>query len=189
MSEENEQLENTKSSEPRWYLVHTYSGSENKVRLAIDERRRGLGLENIILRVELPVDHYSEIDQKTHKRKIKTLKVFPGYLLVQMVLTDETWYIVRNTPGVLGFVGPSGKPTPLSEEEVSTILDRISEEEAKEKLNFAVGNRVKILAGPFKDMEGTVESIDVEKGVAKITLKMFGREMPVEIQGEYIQKT
>jgi transcriptional antiterminator NusG len=189
MAEENVELDKAKEPEAHWYLIHTYSGSENKVRSAIDERRKGLGLEDKILLVELPVDHYSEIDQKTHKRKIKILKVFPGYLLVQMVLTDETWYIVRNTPGVLGFVGPSGKPTPLSEEEVSTILNRVSEEEAKEKLNFVVGNKVKILAGPFKGMEGIVESIDVDKGLAKVVLKMFGREMPVEMQGEYIQKT
>ncbi len=181
--------EKIENKEPRWYLIHTYSGSENKVLAELDERRKGYGLEDKILRVELPVDHYSEIDAKTHKRKIKTMKVFPGYLLVYMVLTDETWYIVRNAPGVLGFVGPSGKPTPLTEEEVDKILNRVTEEQAKEKLNFAVGNRVKILVGPFKNMEGAVEEIDVEKGTARVVLKMFGREMPVEIQGEYIQKT
>lgn len=172
---------------PQWYLIHTYSGKENKVLVELEDRIKGYGFEDRIFKVILPVDYYSDVDKKG-KRKIKTRKVFPGYLLVQMVMDDETWYLVRNTPGVLGFVGPSGKPTPLTEEEVSRILDRITEEEAKEKLNFEVGDRVRILIGPFKNMEGNVDSIDESKGTAKVILKMFGREMPVEIQSEYIQK-
>ena len=179
--------ENNELKKPQWYLVHTYSGQENKVLVELDDRRKGYGLEDRILQVILPVDFYSVID-KSGKRKIKPVKVYPGYLLVQMIMDDETWYIVRNTPGVLGFVGPSGKATPLTEEEVNKILKRVTEEEAKEKLSFGIHDRVRILIGPFKNMEGTVESIDEGKGTAKVVLKMFGREMPVEIQSEYIQK-
>lgn len=172
---------------PQWYLVHTYSGKENKVQAELEERIKGYGLEDRVLRVVLPVDYYSDVDKKG-KRVLKTRKVFPGYLLVQMVMDDESWYIVRNTPGVLGFVGPSGKPTPLTDDEVARILDRITEDEAKEKLNFAVGDRVRVLVGPFKNMEGNVVSIDEVKGKANVLLKMFGREMPVEVPSEYIQK-
>ncbi len=181
---EDKDKEETKS--PQWFLVHTYSGSEKKVLTELEERIKGYGLEERIFNVFLPVDHYSVIEHD--KRKIKPVKVFPGYLLIQMIMDDETWYIVRNTPGVLGFVGSGNKPTPLTQDEVEKIVNRISEEEAKEKLNFSVGNKVKILIGPFKNMEGVVESIDEGKGTAKVILKMFGREMPVEIESEFIQK-
>jgi transcriptional antiterminator NusG len=181
-----EELEKEEAKVPQWYLIHTYSGSEKKVLVELEERIKGYGLEERILKVFLPVDHYSVIERE--KRKIKPVKVFPGYLLIQMIMDDETWYIVRNTPGVLGFVGSGNKPTPLTQDEVEKIVNRISEEEAKEKLNFSVGNKVKILIGPFKNMEGVVESIDEDKGSARVILKMFGREMPVEIQSEFIQK-
>jgi transcriptional antiterminator NusG len=181
-----EEVEKEEAKVPQWYLIHTYSGSEKKVLVELEERIKGYGLEERILEVFLPVDHYSVIERE--KRKIKPVKVFPGYLLIQMIMDDETWYIVRNTPGVLGFVGSGNKPTPLTQDEVAKIVNRISEEEAKEKLNFSVGNKVKILIGPFKNMEGIVESIDEDKGSARVILKMFGREMPVEIQSEFIQK-
>jgi len=173
---------------PRWYLVHTYSGKEKKVLEELKERIRGYGLEDRVLEVLLPEDYYSEVDKKG-RRKIKPKKVFPGYIFVKMIMDDESWYVVRNTPGVLGFVGPTGKPTPISDEEIAKIIEqRITEERAKEKLHFDINDRVRILVGPFKDMEGVVEAIDEEKGTAKVVLKMFGREMPVEIQSEHIQK-
>ncbi len=173
---------------PRWYLVHTYSGKEQKVIEELKNRIRGYGLEDKILEILLPSDYYSFIDKKG-KRKIKPVKVFPGYIFVKMILTDESWYVVRNTPGVLGFVGPTGKPTPISEEEIEKIVkERVTEERAKEKLHFDVNDRVKILVGPFKDMEGVVEAIDESKGIARVVLKMFGREMPVELKSEHIQK-
>lgn len=181
-----EEVEKEEAKVPQWYLIHTYSGSEKKVLVELEERIKGYGLEERILKVFLPVDHYSVIERE--KRKIKPVKVFPGYLLIQMIMDDETWYIVRNTPGVLGFVGSGNKPTPLTQDEVGKIVNRISEEEAKEKLNFSAGNKVKILIGPFKNMEGIVESIDENKGTSRVILKMFGREMPVEIQSEFIQK-
>ncbi|MFU2157931.1 MULTISPECIES: transcription termination/antitermination protein NusG [Caldisericum] len=172
----------------RWYLVHTYSGKEQKVLNELKDRIKGYGLEDRILEVLLPVDYYSVVDKKG-KRKIKPVKVFPGYILVKMIMDDESWYVVRNTPGVLGFVGPTGKPTPISEEEIKKIIEeRVTEEKAKEKLHFDINDRVRILVGPFKNMEGVVEAIDEEKGTARVVLKMFGREMPVEIQSEYIQK-
>jgi len=171
----------------KWYLIHTYSGSENKIKLNLEERTKAMGLEKKILKVILPVDYYSVVEKG--KRKIKPQKVFPGYLVIEMILDDETWFMVRNTPGVLGFVGSGDKPTPLSEEEIKTILTRIGEEEAKEKLNFEVGDKVKILAGPFKDMEGTVKEINgAKRSKVKVVLQMFGREMPVEIKSEFIQK-
>jgi len=154
----------------------------------LKERIAGYGLEDRILDVLLPIDYYSMVD-KRGKRKIKPIKVFPGYILVRMIMDDEAWYVVRNTPGVLGFVGPTGKPTPISEEEIKKIVEgRITEEKAKEKLHFDINDRVRILVGPFKNMEGVVESINEAKGTARVVLKMFGREMPVEIQSEYIQK-
>ncbi len=175
------------SKTAKWYLIHTYSGSENKIKLNLEEHIKALGLEKRILRVILPVDYYSVVEKG--KRKIKPQKVFPGYLVVEMILDDETWFMVRNTPGVLGFVGSGEKPTPLSEEEIKTIFTRIGEKEAKEKLNFDVGDKVRILAGPFKDMEGTVKEINgANRGKAKVILQMFGREMPVEIKSEFIQR-
>jgi len=170
----------------KWYLIHTYSGSEKKVKVSLEEHIKAFGFENRILRVILPVDYYSVIEKG--KRKIKPQKVFPGYIVVKMMLDDETWFVVRNTPGVLGFVGSGGKPTSLTEDEIKSILTRVGEEEAKEKLNFAIGDKVKILAGPFKEMEGTVEQINRDKGKAKVILQMFGREMPVEIKSEFIQR-
>jgi transcriptional antiterminator NusG len=186
--EPKETKETQETKTPQWYLVHTYSGKEQKVVTELKERIAGYGLEDRILDVLLPIDYYSMVD-KRGKRKIKPVKVFPGYILVRMIMDDEAWYVVRNTPGVLGFVGPTGKPTPISEEEINKIVEgRITEEKAKEKLHFDINDRVRILVGPFKNMEGVVESINEAKGTARVVLKMFGREMPVEIQSEYIQK-
>jgi len=186
--EPNKTKETQETKTPQWYLVHTYSGKEQKVVTELKERIAGYGLEDRILDVLLPIDYYSMVD-KRGKRKIKPIKVFPGYILVRMIMDDEAWYVVRNTPGVLGFVGPTGKPTPISEEEIKKIVEgRITEEKAKEKLHFDINDRVRILVGPFKNMEGVVESINEAKGTARVVLKMFGREMPVEIQSEYIQK-
>ena len=178
--------EEKEEKKPEWFLVHTYSGSEKKALINLQERIKGYGVEDKILKVILPVDYYSVVERG--KRKVKPRRVFPGYLIVQMILDDQTWFVVRNTPGVLGFVGSGGKPTPLTEKEVEVLLNRIGEEEAREKMNFEVGDRVKILAGPFKDMEGTVQEIDEAKGKSKVLLEMFGREMPVEIKSEFIQK-
>ena len=186
--EPKETKETQETKTPQWYLVHTYSGKEQKVVTELKERIAGYGLEDRILDVLLPIDYYSMVD-KRGKRKIKPIKVFPGYILVRMIMDDEAWYVVRNTPGVLGFVGPTGKPTPISKEEIKKIDEgRITEEKAKEKLHFDINDRVRILVGPFKNMEGVVESINEAKGTARVVLKMFGREMPVEIQSEYIQK-
>lgn len=186
--EPKETKETQETKTPQWYLVHTYSGKEQKVVTELKERIAGYGLEDRILEVLLPIDYYGMVD-KRGKRKIKPVKVFPGYILVRMIMDDEAWYVVRNTPGVLGFVGPTGKPTPISEEEINKIVEgRITEEKAKEKLHFDINDRVRILVGPFKNMEGVVESINEAKGTARVVLKMFGREMPVEIQSEYIQK-
>jgi len=178
--------EEKEEKKPEWFLVHTYSGSEKKALINLQERIKGYGVEDKILKVILPVDYYSVVERG--KRKVKPHRVFPGYLIVQMILDDQTWFVVRNTPGVLGFVGSGGKPTPLTDKEVEVLLNRIGEEEAREKMNFEVGDRVKILAGPFKDMEGTVQEIDEAKGKSKVLLEMFGREMPVEIKSEFIQK-
>ena len=189
MAAEEKKVNNQEEKEekkPEWFLVHTYSGSEKKALINLQERIKGYGVEDRILKVILPVDYYSVVERG--KRKVKPRRVFPGYLIVQMILDDQTWFVVRNTPGVLGFVGSGGKPTPLTEKEVEVLLNRVGEEEAREKMNFEVGDRVKILAGPFKDMEGTVQEIDEAKGKSKVLLEMFGREMPVEIKSEFIQK-
>ena len=169
-----------------WFLVSTYSGYEEKVKKSLLQRIRSLGKEEKILRVEVPVDY--QVKLKSGKREVVPEKVYPGYILVEMILDDDSWLVVRQTPYVIGFVGSSGKPTPLTEEEVDIMLKRVGAEEAKAKLNFAVGDSVKIIGGPFDTMIGTVEEINEEVEKAKVRLMMFGRDMPVELDFINIDK-
>lgn len=165
--------------EPHWYILHTYSGYENKVKINLQQRVQSMNMEDLIFRIEVPVDY--QVKLKDGKRQVLPEKVYPGYVLVEMIMTDQSWYVVRNTPGVIGFVGSGGKPLPLEEEEVIQMLKRVGLEEAKAALNFSVGDTIRVVGGPFNEMIGVVEAINEEKEKAKVRLSMFGREMPVEL--------
>ncbi|WP_181351067.1 transcription termination/antitermination protein NusG [Thalassobacillus sp. CUG 92003] len=176
--------------EKRWYVVHTYSGYENKVRANLEKRVESMGMEDKIFRVLVPEDEETEI--KNGKRKIAKKKVFPGYVLAEMVMTDDSWYVVRNTPGVTGFVGSTGsgsKPIPLLPEEVDTILKRMGmKEEAPVEVDFDLKESVQVNEGPFANFTGTIEHIDTDKQKVKVHVNMFGRETPVELDFSQIKK-
>ena len=167
------------SDEPQWYVIHTYSGYENKVKQNLEHRIDSMEMKDQIFRVIVPTEE--EIEIKNGQRRTVQKKVFPGYVLVQMTLTDDSWYVVRNTPGVTGFVGLGTRPTPLEEAEVKSILKQMEEEAPKVRVNYQVGQAVKITDGPFTDFEGVVDAIDQEKGKVRVLVSFFGRETPVEL--------
>ncbi|WP_071458929.1 transcription termination/antitermination protein NusG [Bacillus massilinigeriensis] len=175
--------------EKNWYVVHTYSGYENKVKTNLEKRVETMGMQDKIFRVVVPEDE--ETDFKNGKKKVVKRKTFPGYVLVELVMTDDSWYVVRNTPGVTGFVGSSGsgsKPTPLLPEEVVVILKRMGVEEKRFDIDFAVGETVEVSEGPFKGFSGSIEEIDKDKGKLKVLVNMFGRDTPVELEFSQIEK-
>ncbi|WP_407271461.1 transcription termination/antitermination protein NusG [Radiobacillus sp. PE A8.2] len=175
--------------EKNWYVVHTYSGYENKVKANLEKRLESMGMEDKIFRVLVPEDEETEI--KNGKKKVSKKKVFPGYVLAEMVMTDDSWYVVRNTPGVTGFVGSTGsgsKPIPLLSEEVETILKRMGMDEPTVEIDFEVKESVKVTEGPFANFTGTIEHIDTDKHKVKVHVNMFGRETPVELEFAQIQK-
>jgi transcription termination/antitermination protein NusG len=175
--------------EKNWYVVHTYSGYENKVKANLEKRVESMGMQDKIFRVVVPEEEETEI--KNGKKKVVKKKVFPGYVIVEIVMTDDSWYVVRNTPGVTGFVGSSGggsKPTPLLPEEVTNLLKQMGMQEKKVDVNFELGETVKVNEGPFADFSGTIEEIDVTKTKVKVLVNMFGRETPVELDFTQIDK-
>jgi transcriptional antiterminator NusG len=167
------------ADEPQWFVIHTYSGYENKVKQNLEHRIDSMEMKDQIFRVIVPTEE--EIEIKNGQRRTVQKKVFPGYVLVQMTLTDDSWYVVRNTPGVTGFVGLGTRPTPLEEAEVKSILKQMEEEAPKVRVNYQVGQAVKITDGPFTDFEGVVDAIDQEKGKVRVLVSFFGRETPVEL--------
>lgn len=172
-----------------WYVVHTYSGYENKVKTNLEKRVETMGMQDKIFRVIVPEEE--ETDFKNGKKKVVKRKTFPGYVLVEIVMTDDSWYVVRNTPGVTGFVGSSGagsKPTPLLDEEVAFILKRMGVEEKKIDINFELGETVQVSEGPFNNFTGTIEEIDKDKAKLKVLVNMFGRDTPVELEFSQIKK-
>lgn len=175
--------------EKHWYVIHTYSGYENKVKMNLEKRVETMGMEDLIFRVIVPEEEEKEI--KDGKTKISKKKFFPGYVLAEMIMTDDSWYVVRNTPGVTGFVGSSGqgtKPTSLLPHEVETVLKRLGVAESTVKLDFEVKEDVRVTDGPFADFTGTIEHIDLEKQLLKVHVNMFGRETPVELDFTQIEK-
>ncbi|WP_097160719.1 transcription termination/antitermination protein NusG [Bacillus oleivorans] len=175
--------------EKNWYVVHTYSGYENKVKANLEKRVESMGMQDKIFRVVVPEEE--ETDIKNGKKKVVKKKVFPGYVLVELVMTDDSWYVVRNTPGVTGFVGSAGsgsKPTPLMPDEVSSVLKRMGVEERKVDINFELGETVKVKEGPFANFTGSIEDIDRDKQKIKVLVNMFGRETPVELSFGQIDK-
>jgi transcriptional antiterminator NusG len=175
--------------EKNWYVLHTYSGYENKVKANLEKRVESMGMTDKIFRVIVPEEEETEI--KNGKTKVVKRKVFPGYVLVEIVMTDDSWYVVRNTPGVTGFVGSSGagsKPTPLLPEEVVTILKRMGVEEKRIDVNYEIGETVRVKEGPFTNFTGTVEEMDKDKAKLKVLVNMFGRDTPVELEFTQIDK-
>ncbi len=172
--------------EKQWYVVHTYAGYENKVKANLEKRVESMNMEDNIFRVIVPME--DEIQIKEGKKKILKKKIFPGYVLVEMNLTDASWYVVRNTPGVTGFVGTGAKPVPLKETEVEQILQQMGFSERQPKINVAVGSSVRVVEGPFENCMGVIDAIDASKGKLRVMLSMFGRETPVELEYYQVKK-
>jgi transcriptional antiterminator NusG len=173
-------------AEKQWYVVHCYSGQENKVRHAIEQRIETMGMRDKIFDVIVPTEE--EIEVKEGKRRTVERRVFPGYILVEMKMDEDSWYVVRNTPGVTGFVGMGNDPTPLRQEEVKQIMDRMSDEAPKVKVTFKVGQKVRIIDGPFNDFIGIVAAIDQEKSKVRVMVNFFGRDTPVELDFLEVEK-
>ncbi|MDU2065455.1 MAG: transcription termination/antitermination protein NusG [Sporomusaceae bacterium] len=173
-------------SEKHWYVIHTYSGYENKVMANLERKVHSMGMENEIYRILVPME--DEVEVKDGQKKVSKKKVFPGYVLVEMIVTDRSWYVVRNTPGVTGFVGSGTKPIPLSNAEVKHILKSMGIEELKPKLNIELNQRVRITSGAFENWTATVVEIYPERSKLKLLVDMFGRETPVELDYTQVEK-
>jgi len=170
----------------RWYVLHTYSGYEENVARNLKQRVETLDMGDKIFNVLVPIEKKTKI--KNGKRKVVEEKIFPGYVLVEMDVTDESWYVVRNTPNVTGFIGVGSVPTPVSEEEIKSLKKRMGEEDPKFKIDVVLGDLVRITEGPFKNLEGKVVVVDEAKGKIKVNVSMFGRETPVELDFLQIKK-
>ena len=185
-----------KTDERHWYVVHTYSGYENKVKMNLESRVHTMDMEQCIFNVIVPLE--DEIEIKGGEKKVVKRKIFPGYVLVDMIVTDESWYVVRNTPGVTGFVGSGTNPTALTDDEVKHILrqtsgvvdEEVSEETKPRIVNIDVeaGDQVRITDGPFENFTGSVEAVDTEKAKLKILVDMPGREIPIELGFDQVEK-
>jgi transcriptional antiterminator NusG len=169
-----------------WYVVHCYSGYENKVRHNLEQRIETMGMKEKIFDVVVPTEE--EIEVKEGKRRTVERRVFPGYILVNMIMSEESWYVVRNTPGVTGFVGMGTTPTPLRPEEVAQIIKRMEADAPRIKVTFRQGERVRIVDGPFNDFRGTVAEIDMERAKVRVMVNFFGRETPVELDFLQVEK-
>lgn len=163
----------------KWYVIHSYSGYENKVKRNLEQRIETMGMEDKIFRVVVPTEE--EVEIRDGQRKTSRKRVFPGYILVQMIIDEESWYVVRNTPGVTGFVGSGTEPTPLTEEEVESILSRMEAEQPRIKVSFRVGETVRITEGPFAEFMAVVDEIFPDRGKVRVLVSFFGRETPVEM--------
>lgn len=172
--------------EARWYVIHSYSGYENKVKRNLEHRIESMGMQDKIFQVIVPTEE--EIELKDGQRRIVERRVFPGYVLVQMIMDEESWYVVRNTPNVTGFVGMGNEPTPLPDEEVKRILHRLESEEPKIKVDFKVGEKVRIIDGAFAEFTGTVQELYPDKGRAQVMVSFFNRETPVEVDFLQLEK-
>ncbi|MCE7938918.1 transcription termination/antitermination protein NusG [bacterium] len=179
-------------ADAQWYVVHTYSGYENKVKRNLEQRIESMAMLDQIFQVVVPVEE--EVDIKDGQRRIVERKIFPGYVLVRMLMNDESWAVVRNTPAVTGFVGAAGtdnervKPTPLRKDEVDKILRRMDSEEPAIRVSFRPGQNVRIVDGPFTDFHGVVDAIDMDRGKVRLMVNFFGRETPVELDFLQVEK-
>jgi transcriptional antiterminator NusG len=186
--EEAEQVEVEIPADGRaWYVIHCYSGYEAKVRHNLEQRIETMQMQDQIFQVVVPTE--DEIEVRDGKRRVVERRVFPGYILVQMLLNDDSWYVVRNTPGVTGFVGMGNEPTPLRPEEVQGIMKRMEAEAPKIKVTFRQGQKVRIIDGPFNEFIGVVDEIDMERAKVRVLVSFFGRETPVELDFLQVEKT
>jgi transcriptional antiterminator NusG len=174
------------SQDRNWYVLHTYSGYEDAVAKNLKQRIESLGMEDKIFNVLVPKE--KKIKIKNGKRKVTEEKIYPGYVLVEMMVTDDSWYVVRNTPNVTGFVGAGTTPVPVSTAEIEDLKKRMGEEEPQFKIEVIPGDLVKITDGPFKDFDGKVSEIDLDRGKVKVLVSMFGRDTPVELDSLQIKK-
>src|SRR5579872_4868771 len=173
--------------ERNWYVIHTYAGYENAVMRNLKQRIESLGMEDKIFNVVVPTE--KKIKIKGGKRVEEEDKIYPGYVLVEMIVTDDSWYVVRNTPRVTGFVGSGVYPVPIDKKEVDALFARMNADTAKHTIDLSSGDIVKIIDGPFKDLEGKVSEVDEERGKVKVLVAMFGRETPVELDFLQVKRT
>ncbi len=176
----------TKTEGQNWFIVHTYSGYEERVKRNLEQRVKYMDASNKIFQIVIPTE--DEIEIRGGQKRTVTKKIFPGYVLVNMLLSEESWFVVRNTPGVTGFVGMGNMPTPLRQEEVAQILKRMEAEAPTIKVTFKVGERVRIVDGPFNDFRGVVSEIDMERTKVRVMVSFFGRETPVELDFLQVEK-
>ena len=186
LAEETPGLPSDGTSERAWFVIHCYSGYENKVRFNLEQRIETMGMKDKIFDVVIPTQE--EIEVRDGKRRTVERHVFPGYVLVNMVLGEDSWFVVRNTPGVTGFVGMGDEPTPLRPEEVAQILRRMEDEAPTYKVSYKLGDRVRIVDGPFNDFRGTVAEINMERSKIRVMVNFFGRETPVELDFLQVEK-
>ena len=173
-------------NETTWFVIHTYSGHEERVRKNLEQRIKFMDSDNEISQIVVPSE--DEIEVRGGRRRTVTKKILPGYVLIQMKMTDASWSVVRNTPGVTGFVGSGGKPTPLEEKEIGGILKQMEDETPRVKIGFRKGQSVRVIDGPFIDFVGIVDEINMSKGKVKVFLSLFGQETPVELDFLQIEK-
>lgn len=172
--------------EKNWYVIHTYSGYEDAVAKSLRKRKESLGMEDKIFQVLVPKE--KKVELKDGQKETVEDKIFPGYVLVQMIVTDDSWYVVRNTPNVTGFVGSGTTPVPVSEEEVESLKKRMGAKEPEYKIEVEEGDPVKITDGPFEGFDGKVDEVDEDKGKVKVLVDMFGRDTPVELESLQVEK-
>lgn len=170
----------------QWYVIHTYAGYENKVKRNLEHRIASMDMEEMIFKVVVPTEDVMEI--KGGKKEVVQKKMLPGYILVQMELDDDSWYMVRNTPGVTGFVGSSAKPTPLTDQEALKLLKRPATEKPRPKTEFEDGQSVRVSYGPFSDLTGTISEINIDQSRLKVMVSIFGRETPVELTFDQVTR-
>jgi len=174
--------EKERDQEAKWYVVHTYSGYENKVKANLEKMVENRGLQDLIFEIKVPMEEHIEV--KDGKRRSVMRKIFPGYVIVKMIMTDESWYIVRNTRGVTGFVGPGSKPIPLTDEEIR----KLGVENIPVELKAEVGDNVRVISGPLENFIGVIEEIYPDKQKVRVSVSMFGRETPIDLDFDQIQK-
>ncbi len=170
----------------RWYAIHTYSGYEENVSENLKQRITSYDMQDKVFNILIPTE--KKIKIKNGKRRVVTEKIFPGYVLVEMIVTDDSWYMVRNTPNVTGFIGTGTTPTPLSEDEVKSLQKRMGVDEPQYKIDVEIGEAVRIVDGPFKNFEGKIDEVDNERGKVKVLVNMFGRETPIELDFLQVKK-
>lgn len=167
-------------------MIHSYAGYENKVKKNLEQRIESMGMQDLIFHVLVPTEE--EVEIKDGQRRTVEQRIFPGYILVEMVMTDDSWYVVRNTPGVTGFVGMGNIPTPLREEEIVEIMKRMEAEAPQVRVRFLKGQNVRIIDGPFTDFMGTVDEVNMDKGKVRVLVSFFGRETPIELDLLQVEK-